>query len=174
MANGDERLATAGTGDVLAGIVGALLARGVAAGRAAAAGAWLHAEAAARCPSGGLVAGDLVAAAARGARLVPVTGSRPASRWAWADVDLDAVAHNVGVLRAAVAPAGVWAVVKADGYGHGAVAVAERALAAGADGLCVALRPRAWRCARPASTPRCSCSAEQPADVAADPGRRTG
>jgi alanine racemase len=45
----------------------------------------------------------------------------------------------VGVLRATVAPSAVWAVVKADGYGHGAVTVARAALAAGADGLCVAL-----------------------------------
>ncbi len=61
------------------------------------------------------------------------------SRWAWAEVDLAAVAHNVGVLRRAAAPAGVWAVVKADGYGHGAVAVGQAALAAGCGGLCVAL-----------------------------------
>jgi alanine racemase len=60
-------------------------------------------------------------------------------RWAWVDVDLDAIAHNVGVLRVAVAPADVWVVVKADGYGHGAVAVAKAALTAGATGLCVAL-----------------------------------
>lgn len=60
-------------------------------------------------------------------------------RWAWAEVDLAAVSHNVGVLRDAVAPAEVWAVVKADGYGHGAVPVARAALAAGAAGLCVAL-----------------------------------
>lgn len=60
-------------------------------------------------------------------------------RWAWAEVDLDAIRHNVGVLRRAVDPASVWAVVKADGYGHGAVRVAEAALAAGAEGLCVAL-----------------------------------
>jgi len=60
-------------------------------------------------------------------------------RWAWAEIDVDAVAHNVRVMRAAVAPAGLWAVVKADGYGHGATAVATAALAAGADGLCVAL-----------------------------------
>ncbi|MCB0966671.1 MAG: NAD(P)H-hydrate dehydratase, partial [Ilumatobacter sp.] len=39
---GDERLATAGTGDVLAGIIGALLARRVPAHRAAAAGAFVH------------------------------------------------------------------------------------------------------------------------------------
>jgi alanine racemase len=61
------------------------------------------------------------------------------SRWAWAEVDLDAIAHNVGVLLAAAAPAGVWAVVKADGYGHGAVEVSRAALDAGASGLCVAL-----------------------------------
>ena len=62
-----------------------------------------------------------------------------ASRWAWAEVDLDAIAHNVGVLRRAVAPADVWAVVKADAYGHGVVPVALAALGAGAEGLCVAL-----------------------------------
>lgn len=60
--NGDERLATAGTGDVLAGIVGALLARGMAPGQAAAAGAFIHAEAAAGSPRLGMVATDLIAA----------------------------------------------------------------------------------------------------------------
>ena len=59
-------------------------------------------------------------------------------RGAVAEVDLDAIAHNVRVLRRAVAPAAVWVVVKADGYGHGAVRVARAALAAGASGLCVA------------------------------------
>ncbi len=62
-----------------------------------------------------------------------------AGRWAWVEIDLDAVAHNIEFLRATVAPAAVWAVVKADGYGHGAVAVGRAALAAGAEGLCVAL-----------------------------------
>lgn len=57
---------------------------------------------------------------------------------AWADVDLDAVAHNVRALRAHVAPAQLCAVVKADGYGHGAVPVSRTALAAGADWLAVA------------------------------------
>jgi alanine racemase len=61
------------------------------------------------------------------------------TRWARAEVDLDAIAGNVAVLRAAAAPAAVWAVVKANGYGHGAVDVATAALAAGAEGLCVAL-----------------------------------
>ncbi len=62
-----------------------------------------------------------------------------ADRWAWAEIDLDALTHNIGVLRKAAAPAGVWAVVKADAYGHGAVAVGAAALDAGCDGLCVAL-----------------------------------
>lgn len=58
---GDERLATAGTGDVLSGIIGALLAGGVPAFEAAAAGAWLHGRAARLGPSRGLVAGDIAA-----------------------------------------------------------------------------------------------------------------
>jgi len=61
VANGDERLATAGSGDVLTGIIGALLTRGVPPFHAAAAGAWLHARAgAAFGASEGLIASDLV------------------------------------------------------------------------------------------------------------------
>lgn len=47
-------------------------------------------------------------------------------------VDLDAIAHNVRVLVEHAGDAAVMAVVKADGYNHGAVEVAEAALAAGA------------------------------------------
>ena len=61
------------------------------------------------------------------------------TRWAWVDVDLDAIRHNVEHLRSVVAPSALWAVVKANGYGHGAVEVANAALGAGAQGLCVAL-----------------------------------
>jgi ADP-dependent NAD(P)H-hydrate dehydratase / NAD(P)H-hydrate epimerase len=57
---GDARLATAGTGDVLSGIIGALLGQRVDAFAAAAAGAWLHGEAAERGPERGLVASDVV------------------------------------------------------------------------------------------------------------------
>ncbi|MCU1369132.1 MAG: Alanine racemase [Ilumatobacteraceae bacterium] len=64
-----------------------------------------------------------------------VTHLRPA----WAEVDLDAVAANVAALVALAAPAEVCAVVKADGYGHGALAVARAALDAGATWLAVAL-----------------------------------
>ncbi len=57
----------------------------------------------------------------------------------WAEVDLGAVAHNVALLVERAAPAEVCAVVKADGYGHGAVPVATAALEAGAAWLAVAL-----------------------------------
>lgn len=58
--NGDQRLATAGTGDVLAGVIGAMLARGLPAIRATVAGAWIHAEAARLAGDAGLVASDLI------------------------------------------------------------------------------------------------------------------
>jgi alanine racemase len=57
----------------------------------------------------------------------------------WAEVDLNAIRHNVGLLSRLVSPAGVMAVVKADGYGHGSVAAAYAALEAGATWLGVAL-----------------------------------
>ena len=60
-------------------------------------------------------------------------------RWAWAEIDLEAIEHNVRVLQAVSSPAAVWAVVKADGYGHGSTDAARAALRAGAEGLCVAL-----------------------------------
>ncbi len=58
--NGDQRLATAGTGDVLAGIIGGLIARGVEPFEAAALGAFVHAAAANALPPDGLVASDLI------------------------------------------------------------------------------------------------------------------
>jgi alanine racemase len=53
-------------------------------------------------------------------------------------VDLDAIAHNVRLLRERAGSAQVMAVVKADGYGHGASQVGRVALAAGAAELGVA------------------------------------
>ncbi|HSV57135.1 MAG TPA: alanine racemase [Magnetospirillaceae bacterium] len=60
-------------------------------------------------------------------------------RPAWADVDLSAVVSNAAYLKS-LAPRGarLCAVVKADGYGHGAAAVSHAALAGGADSLAVA------------------------------------
>ena len=63
----------------------------------------------------------------------------PALRPTSARIDLDAIGHNVRLVREKVAPAEVMAVVKADAYGHGAVPVATRALQAGASWLAVAL-----------------------------------
>jgi alanine racemase len=60
-------------------------------------------------------------------------------RRAWAEIDLDAIESNAAVLRAVASPAKLCAVVKADGYGHGAVPVALAALAGGATSLAVAL-----------------------------------
>ena len=54
-------------------------------------------------------------------------------------VDLQAIEKNVRTLKALVAPTPVCAVVKADGYGHGAVPAAEAAISAGASWLAVAL-----------------------------------
>jgi alanine racemase len=67
-------------------------------------------------------------------------------RWAWAEVDLASIALNVGTLRATL-PAGTlyMAVVKADGYGHGALEVARTAVRAGADRLGVATLDEALR-----------------------------
>jgi alanine racemase len=53
-------------------------------------------------------------------------------------IDLGAVRRNVRRLRSALGRAQLWAVVKADGYGHGAVDVAGAALGEGALALCVA------------------------------------
>ncbi len=55
-----------------------------------------------------------------------------------ATVDLDAIRRNVEVLREHAGSAGVMAVVKADGYGHGLVPSAGAALAGGASWLGVA------------------------------------
>ena len=55
-----------------------------------------------------------------------------------AEVDLDAIGHNVRILREHAGSAQVMAVVKADGYGHGAVEAGRAALGAGAAELGVA------------------------------------
>jgi alanine racemase len=96
-----------------------------------------------------------------------VSSSDDGARWAWADIDLDALDHNVGVLRRAAAPAGVWAVVKADAYGHGAVPVGRAALAGGCGGLCVALTAEGVQLREAGITAPILVLSEQPAEHAA-------
>lgn len=55
-----------------------------------------------------------------------------------ARIDLDAIAHNVGVLQERAGSAQVMAVVKADGYGHGLIPSARAAVRGGASWLGVA------------------------------------
>lgn len=59
-------------------------------------------------------------------------------RPAWVQVDVAAIRHNAEVLAQLAAPAALCAVVKADGYGHGALAVARAAVEGGARWLAVA------------------------------------
>lgn len=56
----------------------------------------------------------------------------------WVEVNLDAIRHNVAELRRMAPNSQFMAVVKADGYGHGALQVARTALEAGATWLGVA------------------------------------
>lgn len=53
-------------------------------------------------------------------------------------IDLAAVRANVARLRAPLGDGALWAVVKAEGYGHGALVVGRAAVEAGATGLAVA------------------------------------
>jgi alanine racemase len=61
------------------------------------------------------------------------------------EIDADAIAYNVAFVAEVVAPSTVCAVVKADGYGHGAAVVARAALRGGASWLAVALVEEAGR-----------------------------
>ncbi len=56
-----------------------------------------------------------------------------------AEIDLGRLAHNAALVRAAARPARLFAVVKADAYGHGLEAVAARLTEVGVDGFAVAL-----------------------------------
>jgi len=69
----------------------------------------------------------------------------PDMRPSWVEVNLDAIRANTSAIAKVVAPADLCAVVKADGYGHGDIPVAEAALAGGATWLAVALVEEAAR-----------------------------
>jgi len=67
---------------------------------------------------------------------VPVEGVH---RPAWAEISSSALAHNIAVVRELLGPTQVCAVVKANGYGHGAVLAARAMIDGGADCLAVAI-----------------------------------
>ena len=61
------------------------------------------------------------------------------TRPVWAEINLDALAHNMREVRKCIKPTTLAsAVIKADGYGHGAVQIAKTFLENGADRLAVA------------------------------------
>jgi alanine racemase len=66
-----------------------------------------------------------------------ITPAQWTGRPCWAEIDLDALSHNVRALAARAAPTRLMAVVKANAYGHGAVACGRAALEAGATQLAV-------------------------------------
>lgn len=68
-------------------------------------------------------------------RAVPADAVRPTR----AEVNLAALRHNLRVVKRLAGGVPVWAVLKADAYGHGSKAVARTLERAGADGVCVAL-----------------------------------
>ncbi len=68
-------------------------------------------------------------------RAMPADAVRPTR----AEVNLAALRHNLHIVQKHAGGAKVWAVLKADGYGHGAPAVARTLERAGASGFCVAL-----------------------------------
>ncbi len=59
-------------------------------------------------------------------------------RWSWVEVNLDAIRYNVATAKRLVGSRRLMCVVKANGYGHGAVEVAKASLANGAEYLAVA------------------------------------
>jgi alanine racemase len=88
------------------------------------------------------------------------------TRWAWAEVHTGLISHNVAIVAQRTAPVQVWAVVKANGYGHGAVQVANAALAGGATGLCVAIVDEGVALRRAGITAPILLLSEQPAELA--------
>jgi alanine racemase len=67
---------------------------------------------------------------------VSVEGVR---RPAWAEISASAIAHNVAALREVMGDSLLCAVVKANGYGHGAIFAATAAIGGGANSLAVAI-----------------------------------
>src|SRR5580700_10040240 len=77
----------------------------------------------------------LVPRVLRPRRAAPADAVRPTR----AEINLDALRHNLRVAKRHAGGARVWAVLKADAYGHGAPAVARTLERERVDAFCVAL-----------------------------------
>ncbi|MCI9672040.1 MAG: alanine racemase, partial [Lawsonibacter sp.] len=86
----------------------------------------------------------------------------------WAEVDLDALAHNYRLLRGLAPQARFLGVVKADAYGHGAVPVAKKLQALGADMLAVACLAEAIELREAGITLPILCLGQTPVELASD------
>jgi alanine racemase len=82
-------------------------------------------------------------------------------------IDLGAVRHNARRLIEALGGAELWAVVKANGYGHGATDVGRAALDAGASALCVVTVAEALELRRELPEARIvvMCPTDEPAEA---------
>ena len=117
---GNSGMATGGSGDVLSGVIGALLAGGQLTGfEAASYGVLMHALA------GDRAAEELGERAVDGFRYCTEDTMKYCKR-VTARVHLDAIRQNISnICRGIPQNTKVCAVVKADGYGHGATAIAQ-------------------------------------------------
>ncbi len=85
---------------------------------------------------------------------------------AWAEVNLDALARNYRLLRGLAPGAKFLGLVKADAYGHGAVPVARKLQALGADMLAVACLAEAVQLRRAGLTLPVLCLGQTPPELA--------
>ncbi len=86
----------------------------------------------------------------------------------WAEVDLDALAHNYRLLRGLAPEAKFLGLVKADAYGHGAVPVARKLQELGADMLAVACLTEAEELRANGVTLPILCLGQTPAELAGE------
>ena len=147
--SGDVSLATGGTGDVLTGVIASLIAQGYSPEHAAVFGAYIHGRAG-RSPEpkgAGTVRPHPMLRWGSGARCASLReddeclAGTHRYRPTWVEVDVTNIAENTRALASLGREKGLGliAVVKADGYGHGALATAKAALSQGAEMLAVAL-----------------------------------
>ena len=116
-------MATAGSGDVLAGVIGSLLAQGMKAEEAAPLGVYVHGlagdAAKEKCGVRGMMASDII----EGLKEVEKSMKKIVF---YAGIDLDALRYNMESMHKNIKEGTkIAAVIKADAYGHGALTVAK-------------------------------------------------